>query len=101
MNIGIHDLTVEVTSGTGEATTTTATDGVIYGMLCYVGINAPTNAEYIISVYDSAGYLLYTEPAISGDGYVEMERPVNSTIRVAIASATVDGDYAIRLRYTY
>ena len=101
MNIGVKDLTATIVGGTGEATTTTVAGGEIYGLLCYVGINAPDGASYIISVYDRDGYLLYTEDTISGDGYIEMERPVNSTLRVVVSDATVDGTYAIRLRYTY
>ena len=101
MNIGIHDLSITTIAGTGEATTSSNTDGVIYGLLCYIGINAPNGATYIVKVYDSAGYLLYTESTISGDGYIEMERPVNSTLRVVIESASVDSVYGIRLRYTF
>lgn len=97
MNIGLKDLSITTVAGTGEATTVAD----IYGLLVYIGIDAPNGATYIVKVYDLAGYLLYTETTVSGDGYINMNTPVNSTVRVVISSASVDGTYGIRLRYTF
>ena len=98
MNISTKDISITVSGGTGEATTTSVSGGAIYGTLAYVGIKSPSEAAiYDIAIYDIDDYKVYSETSITGTSFLLMESPINTQLRVVITSDT-DGAYSIRLK---
>jgi len=98
MNVSPKDYTITVVSTTGQVETKDLPGGSVHGLLMFLGFKAPTaQAIYDVQVYDAADYLLYAENDLVGNTSISLEKLCNSSLRVVISGATVDGSYSLRL----
>ena len=98
MNVNPQDYIITVAAGTGSIETKSYPGGAVHGLMMMAAFKAPTAAaEYDIQIYDALDYLLYAENDLVGTTSISLEKLCNSSLRIVISGATVDGSYNTRL----
>lgn len=92
------ELDVTVTAATGAGSTTLTIPSAKGYIARTLTVKKPSaNPDYVITISDSDGFVIYSSGTMTGNSAKAIEVPMRKSVTVAISGATVDGAYSVRL----